>query len=124
LVLEDGKLSIGHIYLSVNDMDRSISFWESLLELKVSHRTTDRWANFPEIGVYLGFYRPGFDGGKSLIGDNITLVLKSTHIENDRERISSLGATDVTNIRDAGASYRYFHFRDTEGNLIEVAQET
>jgi catechol 2,3-dioxygenase-like lactoylglutathione lyase family enzyme len=40
------SLKLDHIYLSVKDMDRAVSFWENLLETKVKHREENTWADF------------------------------------------------------------------------------
>ena len=116
-------MHLDHVYLSVKDMARAVTFWETILKSKVTHKTKDRWANFNETGVYIGLYRPGFDNRKIAFGDNVMLVLATSDIESDHSYVTTV-ANSVTAISHAGAAYRYFHFRDSEGNLIEVAQQT
>lgn len=57
--------------LAVQDMDRVVGFWEKLLESKVTERSSDPRANFDDAGVYIGPYRPGFDGREIAFGDNV-----------------------------------------------------
>ena len=102
-------------------MDRAITFWESVLSSRITSRNKDRWANFASDGVYLGLYRPAYDNAVCKWGDNVMLVLRSIDISGDHTRISGLGAKP-TPIEKAGNEYSYFHFIDTEGNFIEVAE--
>jgi predicted enzyme related to lactoylglutathione lyase len=115
-------LRLNHIYLSVEDMERAIAFWESIFQAKIAARNRDRWANFEECGVYLGLYRPAYDGGKYSVGDNVTIVLETEDIATEHQRVKTI-TEKISNLLNAGPNYRYFHFRDLEGNLIEVAQQ-
>ena len=56
------------------------------------------------------------------IGNNVVLVLSSDDIDTDVERVQSLGATGVTEISEINlmAPYRFFQFKDPDGNLVKV----
>jgi predicted enzyme related to lactoylglutathione lyase len=114
-------LKLDHIYLNVESMDRAIKFWEEVLDQKISSRNGERWANFSDNGFYLGLYSPTYDGEKNEVGNNINLVLSSENIKDDHDKLKTFSSS-VTNIHTAGDNYKYFHFTDSEGNSIEVAQ--
>jgi predicted enzyme related to lactoylglutathione lyase len=118
-------------YLKVRDMDRAVRFYETFLGVEAEYRYEDRWASITD---RLGLYNPAYDVENDVpmtehdrnvrMGNNAIVVFGSDDIERERDRVKSIGATAVTKIVEINlmAPYRFFQFKDTEGNLLEVAQ--
>jgi predicted enzyme related to lactoylglutathione lyase len=118
-------------YLKVKDMDRAVRFWETFLGVKTKYRYQDRWASITD---GLGLYNPGFDVENDVptteydrdtrMGNNVIVAFGSDDVQQEHERVKSLGATGVTEIVEVNlmARYRFFQFQDTEGNVIEVGR--
>jgi len=124
-----GYPSVTDTYLKVKDMDRAVTFYEALLGVQAEFRFRDRWVSINErLGLYNTTYDirhgvPQTEYDKELkIGNNVVLVLSSDDIDADVERVQSLGATGVTEIIEINlmAPYRFFQFKDPDGNLVEV----
>lgn len=64
----------------------------------------------------------------NLIGHVTDLASPYKFVQNDwvddlrreHERVKALGLAPVTDIREAHATYRYFHLTDPDNNVIEV----
>ena len=52
------------------------------------------------------------------------MVFSSDDVDEDHKRVRALGATGITDIVEIKlmAPYRFFHFKDTEGNIVEVGK--
>jgi len=69
------KIMLDHFYISVKNMDRAIKFYEDILEMKVSHREENTWADWDtKKGFYLGLINPKIISKKRKIGNNCTPV--------------------------------------------------
>lgn len=136
----------GSVYLVVRDFDRSVSFYERVLDMKVSAANGKRFAMFNNEGLNLclmngyydeqnrsrvitkGDYWEVYDNhGKIADSDNSRKVFINLGVEDLRaeyERIKSLGiAEQLTPIRyiEVFSPYWYFTFMDPDGNPIEIA---
>ncbi len=118
-------IKIDHFYIKVTDLDKAISFYEKFLQMQVTHREKDRWADF-QIGseVYFGILNTTVDGEKFTSGDNTTLALKTDNIEKEHARIKELSQKSITEIETITqpALYKYFQIEDEWGNVWEVAE--
>jgi lactoylglutathione lyase len=129
----------------VKDFDRTIGFYEQLLEMPVSRRNMDRFAQFifegqnisimngyfdtthPDKVVRKGSYEPEFDD-KRMIADAVNtnkfvLNLWTEDLRKERQRIQAAGFTDtMTAVKyiNAGQPYYYFQVKDPEDNVIEI----
>lgn len=136
----------GSIYLVVRDFDKSVSFYEKILDMKVSATNGKRFAMFNNEGLNLcimngyyddenrsevvtkGDYWEVYDNlSKIADSDNTRKVFINLGVEDLRaeyERIKGLGiAEQLTPIRyiEVFSPYWYFTFTDPDGNPIEVA---
>jgi len=112
-------------------MDRAIKFYEKLLGVKIKMRYKDRWATVLDD---FGLYRPGFDKENDVemtsiesdikLGNNSIIVFHSSDIEEDYQRVKKLDITEISSIAelDLIAHYKFFHFKDPDGNMIEIGQ--
>ena len=116
---------LDHVYLSVKNLDRAIKFYEALLDVKVTNRFENRWADFQKGGeFYLGLYNPTYDKMRAKYGNNCTIGLYTTDIKKEHKRVKSLNPKNITKVLFVNffMPYKFFQFADTEGNVLEVAQ--
>ena len=136
----------GSIYLVVRDFDKSVSFYEKILDMKVSATNGKRFAMFNNEGLNLclmngyyddenrsevvtkGDYWEVYDNHSKIAdSDNTRKVFINLGVEDLRveyERIKGLGIVEqLTPIRfiEVFSPYWYFTFMDPDGNPIEVA---
>lgn len=138
-------MHLGSIYLIVNDFEKAISFYEKLLEMPVTGRNMDRFAQFafdgknisimnghfdtahPDKVVHKGEYTELFDDlrSKALAPNTHKFVFNfwTEDLRKEYQRISSLNITEnlsrvkyVCNV----SPYYFFHLTDPDGNIIEV----
>ena len=135
----------GSIYLIVKDFDKSISFYEKVLDMKVSVLNGKRFAIFNNKGLNLCIMNGYYDNenpnqvvtkGKYWeIYDDLSKIVDS---QNSRKVFINLGVDDLnkeynrikkleiasqmTEIRyiNVFSPYWYFTFMDPDGNPIEI----
>ena len=135
----------GSIYLVVKDFDKSLDFYEKVLDMKVSATNGKRFAMFNNPGLNLclmnGYYDEQFPEQKETRGpsydeyDNMSKIANSTNtkkvfinlgvedLDKEYQRILDLGiGMNMTPIRylNVFSPYWYFTFMDPDGNPIEI----
>lgn len=135
----------GSIYLVVKDFDKSLDFYEKVLDMKVSATNGKRFAMFNNPGLNLclmnGYYDEQFPEQKETRGpsydeyDNMSKIANSTNtkkvfinlgvedLDKEYQRILDLGiGINMTPIRylNVFSPYWYFTFMDPDGNPIEI----
>lgn len=138
-------MHFGSIYLIVNDFNKSITFYEKLLQIIVTRKNMNRYAMFELEGICLALMNGHFDfkhpdlvihkGEFSEYFDDLNKIANSPNnrkfvlnfwddnLRNEYNRIKSLGITDnLTKIKYVCnvSPYYYFHLKDPDGNVIEV----
>ena len=138
-------MSWGSIYLVVKDFDKSLDFYEKVLDMKVSATNGKRFAMFNNPGLNLclmnGYYDEHFPEQKETRGpsydeyDNMSKIANSTNtkkvfinlgvedLDKEYQRILDLGiGINMTPIRylNVFSAYWYFTFMDPDGNPIEI----
>jgi len=118
-------MKFDHVYVSVQNMDRTIIFYEDLLGKKVSHREENQWADFDTgNNCYFGLIDSKIIDEKRTVGNNAIPVFSSDDVDGVFEKVKKHG-TKITFSPKAltHTDYRYYCFEgeDTEGNLIEIA---
>jgi catechol 2,3-dioxygenase-like lactoylglutathione lyase family enzyme len=138
-------LSLGSTYLIVKDMQKSIKFYEALLEMKVSAQRYNRWAQFNFDGNCIALLNVKYDEELIKHGDNLELHYSSEYlkyiknrqiqygnnfvlnfyIENlnmEYERIKKLNIGKVTKLMyiNISSPYHFFLLEDPDGNTIEI----
>ena len=135
----------GSIYLVVKDFDKSLDFYEKVLDMKVSATNGKRFAMFNNPGLNLclmnGYYDEQCPEQKETRGpsydeyDNMSEIANSTNtkkvfinlgvedLDKEYQRILDLGiGMNMTPIRylNVFSPYWYFTFMDPDGNPIEI----
>lgn len=137
-------LQLGSTYLITKDINKSISFYEQLLEMKVSAQTYDRWAQFDFNGHCIALFNPEYDEAfilnsesadhynqeyiknfkerKIHYGNNMVLNFYIEDLNKEYQRIKELKIGKVTEIMYLNISSPYYHFilDDPDGNTIEI----
>lgn len=138
-------MSWGSIYLVVKDFDKSLDFYEKVLDMKVSATNGKRFAMFNNPGLNLclmnGYYDEQFPEQKETRGpsydeyDNMSEIANSTNtkkvfinlgvedLDKEYQRLLDLGiGINMTPIRylNVFSPYWYFTFMDPDGNPIEI----
>jgi len=138
-------LNLGSTYLIVNDIQKSIAFYEKLLEMKVSSQAYDRWAQFDFNGKCIGIYNKDYD--RKIIcenkdiethyndeyikyykertiryGNNMVLNFWIDDLSTEYERINQLkiGRVSEINYVNFSSPYYFFVLEDPDGNTIEI----
>lgn len=117
-------LKLDHFYITVTNLDEAIIFYEQLLGMKISHRESDRWADFQkDNAIYFGIFNCTIDQEEFTTGTSPTLCLKTEDIEQEYNRIKNIGVKSISQIITLTQPnlYRYFQFEDKWGNNWEVA---
>lgn len=138
-------MRLGSIYLIVNDFEKSISFYEKLLEMPVTSKNMSRFAQFIFDGHNISIMNGHFDtdnpdkvehkGERSEVMDNLRNIAlaPNTHkfvlnfwdedLRKEYERVKSLNISDnLTKIKYVCnvSPYYYFQLTDPDDNVIEV----
>lgn len=138
-------MHLGSIYFIVNDFEKSINFYEKLLQISVTRRNMNRFAMFsfegncislmnghydtenPDKVVHKGEYLEYFDDMKSiaLLANSRKSVLnfwdEDLRKEHGRIKEAEISA-NLTKIKYVCnvSPYYYFQLTDPDGNIIEV----
>ncbi|WP_160679907.1 VOC family protein [Clostridium sp. C8-1-8] len=138
-------MHLGSIYLIVKDFYKSIRFYEKLLEMNVTAKNMERFAQFefeghnisimngyfdylnPELTTRSGQYIEKFDNlvaiAESANTNKFVLNFWTEDLEKERVRIINLNISDlVTDIKYVNnvMPYYYFQVEDPDGNAIEI----
>lgn len=138
-------MHLGSIYLIVKNFNKSINFYEKLLEMKVTSKNMERFAQFefegknisimnayfdndnPGLTIHKGQYIEKFDNlvaiAESKNTNKFVLNFWTEDLVKERERILNLNISDlVTEIKYVNnvMPYYYFQVEDPDGNLIEI----
>ncbi len=138
-------MHLGSIYLIVNDFDKSVDFYEKLLEMPVTSKNMDRFAQFdfegynisimnghfdtdhPDMVIHKGDYTEPFDDLKKIaLAPNTHKFVLNFWVEDlrrEHDRIKELKISDtITNIKYVFnvTPYYYFQLTDPDDNVIEV----
>lgn len=141
-------MHLGSIYLIVKNFNKSINFYEKLLEMKVTSKNMERFAQFefegknisimnayfdndnPGLTLHKGQYIEKFDNlvaiAESKNTNKFVLNFWTENLVEERERILNLNISDlVTEIKYVNnvMPYYYFQVEDPDGNLIEITGE-
>jgi len=122
---EQIMIKIDHFYVTVTDLTKAIIFYEGVLQIPITHREGNRWADFSDgNAVYFGIYNAKVDGKKFQTGISPTLCLKTKDIDIERGRIQRLKPSFISEIivLSQPEPYKYFQFADDWGNVWEVAE--
>lgn len=141
-------MHLGSIYLIVDNFNKSVEFYEKLLEISVSKKNMDRFAMFnfegncialmnghfdtqnPDKTVHKGEKVEYFDDFEQIImlpnSRKVVLNFWDEDLRKEYIRIMELNISDnITKIKYVCnvCPYYYFQLTDPDGNVIEVTGE-
>lgn len=138
-------MHLGSIYLIVRDFNKSINFYEQLLDMKVTSKNMERFAQFefeghnisimngyfdienPKLTVHKGKYVEKFDNLAAIADaentNKFVLNFWVEDLEKEYQRIINLKISSlVTEIKYVNnvMPYYYFQVADPDDNVIEI----
>ena len=138
-------MHLGSIYLIVNDFEKTLDFYEKLLEMPVTSKNMSRFAQFIFEGHNISIMNGHFDtdhpdkvahkGEHSETMDNLLEIALAPNtrkfvlnfwdedLRSEYERVKELNLSDnLTNVKYVCnvSPYYYFQLTDPDGNVIEV----
>ncbi|MDP4147232.1 MAG: VOC family protein [Bacillota bacterium] len=138
-------LHLGSTYLIVKDIEKSMEFYEKLLQMKPTANNLNRWVQFDFDGKCIALYNKDFDKKMIEAADNLEQHYNGTYLRyyNERkinygnnmvlnfwiedlkeeyERIKALNIGIVSEIMyiNISSPYHFFVIEDPDGNTIEI----
>ena len=138
-------MHLGSIYLIVNDFEKSIAFYEALLQMPVTSKNMNRFAQFmfeghnislmnghfdsdnPDKVVHKGEHSEKMDSLKSIVlapnTHKFVLNFWDEDLRREHERLKALNISEnLTGVKYVYnvAPYYYFQLTDPDENVIEV----
>ena len=115
-------------YIRVSDFDKSVKFFEEVLQAKASIYSPGRWADMGGFGIYCPEYDKSNNVPSSTLdsgmktGINTVIELSCEDIELEYKRLKSFvpEISDLCHL-NIQASCHFFHFKDYDGNMFEVS---
>lgn len=100
-------LSLGSTYLIVKDFEKSVAFYEALLEMKVTAQRFDRWAQFNFNGNCIALFNPKYDESLIKRGENLEIHYSKEYLDYNKTRKIQYGNNFVLNfyIDDLNTEY-------------------
>ncbi len=137
-------MKLGTTYICVENMRKSINFYELLLQSKPIYANDDRWVTF-DCGNSVSLYNKGFDEkllekvgeecfNQAYIDDfykedsdkKNNIIILNFMVENlniEYERLKSLNIGEVSPMMyvNVHLPYWYFNIKDPDGSILEIA---
>ena len=125
-------------YICVNDMEKSINFYRSLLQQDPIYMNEKRWVTF-DCGQTISLYNKEYD--QKIIENHNQAYIDDFFIEDDEkknnimilnfevddlkaeyERLQSLNIGEVSKLMyvHVHMPYWYFNIKDPDGNILEI----
>lgn len=119
-------MKIDNFYFVVKDINKSIEFYNKLLEMKPTTVTSNRWADRNNLDnqIYFGIISEDATGEKRINGNNGVLGLYTNDLDKTYEICKTIGAKilyEPESIPNSKDHYRCFAIEDLDGNKIEIA---
>ncbi len=112
------EMNLNAMYVTVNDMTRALTFYKAVFQ-REPVQAEERFSMFDLSGTYFGLFCAAVDGEEIILGNNCVPNIEVEQIEAEYERIRALAPTVDPEIRQA-KTFRYFQFKDIDGNLVEI----
>src|SRR6056297_1577166 len=74
-------LKLGSTYLYVKDMEKSIMFYEQILEMNVTSKNFNRWAQFNFSGNCIALMNKEYDDERIGKGENVEAAYSKEYLE-------------------------------------------
>lgn len=100
------------VTVMVEDLNRALEFYTSLLGFKQNERFENHWAEIEAPGLIIGLHPTHKPVAK---GDNMQIGLRVDDIELFAKKLTDRGV-EVTD--NSESRVRLIHFRDPDGNML------
>lgn len=122
---KNNPLHLGSIYLVVKDFEKSVAFYEKLLDVTVENRcqSGNQFVEFFIDNKCLALMNEKNIPGHVTALDSPYKFVQNYWVENllpEYERLKKLAIGKLSDITMAHPSYYYFHLTDPDNNIIEI----
>lgn len=107
---------IKSLYITVDDMDRAVSFYEKIFNVPASK--SPRMSSFEFDNFTFLLYDPSFDGDEVIKGNNVVPAIEVENIDDSFSLVKGLGCEIIFPPQKV-EKFKLFQIKDTEGNVIE-----
>ena len=114
------KPRINAIYISVQNMERAVKFYEEIFDKGVS-LSDKEMSSFDFDNISFLLYNPDVNDEKILFGNNVIPNIEVENIKKMQKLVTEKGCKIVMPLEKIG-KYLIFQMEDTEGNIIEFYQ--
>jgi len=114
------KPQIKAIYVTVEDMDRAVKFYEDIFDVKVSSKS-ERMSSFDFDNISFLLFDPSMDNEKISKGNNVIPNIEVEDINKILELVKSKDCKIIMPLEKV-ETFLIFQIEDTEGNIIEFYQ--
>lgn len=138
-------LKLGSTYLIVKDVEKSIKFYNALLEMEPTAQNYNRWIQYDFHGKCIALWNPEYDNKRMSTDENLDDVYSDSYIEyhknmdlkygnnfvlnfyiddleEEYNRLKQLDIGEMTPIMYINVACPYYLFivNDPDGNQIEI----
>lgn len=119
-------MKLDNFYFVVEDIEKSIKFYNKLLGEEPTNITENRWADWKNENnqIYFGIISLEATGEKKILGNNGVLGLYTDDIKNAYNICLNIGAKilyEPEMVPNSGDHYTCFAIEDLDGNKIEIS---
>lgn len=107
------SIKAGTITINVKDLDKSISFYESL-GLTLKQRWGEHYAELSSPGLTIGLH-PSKEVNSQVGSGNVSIGFTMDNFDETKSLLKKL-AIEVTERKEAGGEF--FHFKDPDGSAL------
>lgn len=116
-------ITLEGFYFTVTNLEKSIKFYEELLNVKPINIDGNYWAGFYAGDEHFGLLCDNEINASRTVGNNGVLIFFSDNIKQDYERVKNMGANIVEELStppDCSHECLRFAVEDPDGNRIEI----
>jgi catechol 2,3-dioxygenase-like lactoylglutathione lyase family enzyme len=104
------------VYFFVSDMDRAVAFYRDVLELELSYRSGEEWAQLVAGSVQVGLH----GAGSGPVRPGGTLAFTVPDLDTAKVKLTTRGVEVGHEGGGEGRGPRFVEFNDPDGNVLAL----